>query len=230
MRKHRMQYIAIKKEIKNGKEVYTVNAIPLKNKNKAIVQKIPHPLGSDALHYDSLEDAKNSILRAGFSYILPDGKKGSKPATKIQKTGDYRDYSQLVLDAVRSKIESTNAGVSAAAILALSEFPTEETFDILFNKIGEDNDLIRKNAISGICRYGKILQDKIIQALKSSNWVTRNSALTCIVNLTELDEIDMENFIVPLTEVTNDMNTIVQTNAITTLGKVYQTYLKNKKN
>ena len=36
-----MQYIAIKKEEKDGKEFYTVNAIPLKNKNKSIVQKIP---------------------------------------------------------------------------------------------------------------------------------------------------------------------------------------------
>lgn len=230
MGKHKMQYIAIKKEIKDGKEIYTVNAIPLKNKNKAIVQKIPHPLGSDALHYNSLEEAKDSILRAGFSYILPDGQKGSKPATKIQKTGDCRDYSQLILDAVRLKIDSSNALVSAAAILTLAEFPTEETFDILFNKIGEDNDLIRKNAILGICRYANILQDRIIQSLKSENWVTRNSALTCIDNLAQNGTIDLEKFIVPLTEITNDTNTIVQANALTILGKVYQSYIKNKKN
>jgi HEAT repeat protein len=128
-----------------------------------------------------------------------------------------------------NKIESSNSSVAAAAILALAEFPTEETFDILFNKIGEDNDLIRKNAISGICRYGNLLQDKIIQALKSTNWVTRNSALNCILNLTETNNIDLEKFIIPLSEATNDSNTIVQTNALTTLAKVYQTFQKNKR-
>ena len=44
-----MQYLAIKQEEQNGKIVYVINAIPLKNKNKSVVQKIPHPLGSDFL-------------------------------------------------------------------------------------------------------------------------------------------------------------------------------------
>ena len=224
-----MQYIAIKKEEKDGKEFYTVNAIPLKNKNKSIVQKIPHPLGSDVLRYETLEDAKDAVTRAGFSYVLPDGRKGTKPTPKATKTTSGYDYSQLVLESIMDKIESSNSSVAAAAILALAEFPTEETFDILFNKIGEDNDLIRKNAISGICRYGNLLQDKIIQALKSTNWVTRNSALTCILNLTETNNIDLEKFIIPLSETTNDSNTIVQTNALTTLAKVYQTFQKNKR-
>ena len=224
-----MQYIAIKKEEKDGKEFYTVNAIPLKNKNKSIVQKIPHPLGSDILRYETLEDAKDAIVRAGFSYVLPDGRKGTKPTPKATKTTSGYDYSQLVLESIMDKVESSNSSVAAAAILALSEFPTEETFDILFNKIGEDNDLIRKNAISGICRYGNLLQDKIIQALKSTNWVTRNSALTCILNLTETNNIDLEKFIIPLSEITNDSNTIVQANALTTLAKVYQTFQKNKR-
>ncbi len=224
-----MQYIAIKKEEKDGKEFYTVNAIPLKNKNKSIVQKIPHPLGSDVLRYETLEDAKDAVIRAGFSYVLPDGRKGTKPTPKATKTTSGYDYSQLVLESIMDKIESSNSSVAAAAILALAEFPTEETFDILFNKIGEDNDLIRKNAISGICRYGNLLQDKIIQALKSTNWVTRNSALNCILNLTETNNIDLEKFIIPLSETTNDSNTIVQTNALTTLAKVYQTFQKNKR-
>ena len=172
-----MQYIAIKKEEKDGKELYTVNAIPLKNKNQSVVQKIPHPLGSDILRYETIDDAKDAVIRAGFSYVLPDGRKGTKPTPKATKTSSGYDYSQLVLESIMDKIESSNSSVAAAAILALSEFPTEETFDILFDKIGEDNDTIRKNAISGICRYGNILQDRIIQCLKSQNWVTRNSAM-----------------------------------------------------
>lgn len=224
-----MQYIAIKKEEKDGKEFYVVNAIPLKNKNKSVVQKIPHPLGSDILRYETIEEAKDAIVRAGFSYVLPDGRKGTKPTPKATKTSTGYDYSQLVLEAIMDKVESSNSSVAAAAILALAEFPTEQTFDILFDKIGEDNDLIRKNAISGICRYGNILQDKIINSLKSTNWVTRNSALACILNLTEIGNCDLEKFIIPLSETTNDSNTIVQTNALTTLGKVYQTYQKNKR-
>ena len=224
-----MQYIAIKKEEKDGKELYTVNAIPLKNKNQSVVQKIPHPLGSDILRYETIDDAKDAVIRAGFSYVLPDGRKGTKPTPKATKTSTGYDYSQLVLESIMDKIESSNSSVAAAAILALSEFPTEETFDILLNKIGEDNDTIRKNAISGICRYGNILQDRIIQCLKSQNWVTRNSAITCITNLCETNNIDLEKFIIPLSEATNDSNTIVQTNALVTLGKVYQTYQKNKR-
>lgn len=224
-----MQYITIKKEEINGTEIFVINAISLKYKGKSTVQKIPHPLGTDILHYETLEDAKEAITRAGFSYILPDGKKGTKTISKIIKTTSEYDYSQIVLDSIKNKINSQNTNISAAAILAICEFPTEETFDILFEKIGEDNDLIRKNAISGICRYGNLLEDRIIQTLKSPNWVTRNSILTCISTLSEANDIDIEHFIIPLTEITNDTNPIVQTNAITTLAKVYQTYKKTKK-
>ena len=224
-----MQYITIKKEEKNGVEIYTVNAIPLKNKNKTIIQKIPHPLGSDIIQYETLDDAKIAITRAGFSYILPDGTKGVKiTQQKKSKTPTVDDFSQIVLDSIKDKINAQNSNISAAAILAISEFPTEETFDILFEKIGEDNDLIRKNAIAGICRYGNVLHEKIIQSLKSPNWVTRNSALTCISNLSDTDSTDIEQFIIPLTETTNDSNPIVQANALTTLAKVYKTYKKKK--
>lgn len=224
-----MQYVTIKREEKDGREFYIVNAIPLKNTKNTIVQKIPHPLGSDVLSYDSLEDAKEAVIRAGFSYILPNGEKGSKSQVPHAKNTPASDYSQVVYESVKSKINSSNSNVAAAAILAVCEFPIEETFDILFDKIGEDNDLIRKNAISGICRYSNILQDRIIESLKSSNWVVRNSALSCILNLAESSNPDIEKFILPLTEICDDSNTIVQANAILTLAKVYQSYQKNKK-
>lgn len=223
-----MQYIAIKQEQKNNKEVYIVNAISLKNTSKSIVQKIPHPLGTDTLEYSSLEEAKEAIIRAGFSYILPDGQKGSKQITRQIKTSVGTNYEQMIIDTIKDKINSSNSTVAAAAILTLSEFPNEETFDILFNQLGQDNDLIRKNAISGICRYGNLLKDRIIESLKSSNWVERNSAISCILNIAETDD-DIEKFITPLCHACNDSNTIVQTNALTTLTKVYQNYQKNKK-
>ncbi len=224
-----MQYIAIKEEQKAGKTVYIVNAIPLKNSAKALVQKIPHPLGSDSLSFETLELAKEAVTRAGFSYILPDGKKGTVTRKKPQISESSKNYEQIILSVIKDKTESSNSTVAAAAVSALSNFPSEETFDILFNKIGEDNDLIRKNAISGICRYGNLLQDKIIDSLKSLNWVVRNSAIACINKLAENSEMDLEKFIIPLAKTCDDTNTIVQTNAIATLAKVYQNFQKNKK-
>lgn len=223
-----MQYIPIKKSEDNGKEVFEVAAIPLKNTNKAIVQKIPHPLGTDTLVYETLEDAKDAITRAGFSYVLPDGQKGSKATVKQKIVQNGYNYEQIVLESIKDKVNSSNSTVSAAAILALSEFPSEETFEILFKKLGEDNDQIRKNAIAGICRYGNILTDRLIKTLKSPNWVTRNSVLSCITNLTEDESVEIERFIIPLGETCNDSNTIVQANALSTIAKVYQRYKKQK--
>lgn len=223
-----MQYIAIKQEEKNNSIIFVVNAISLKNKNKSVVQKIPHPLGTDSLTFKTIEEAKDAISRAGFSYILPNGQKETLK-TQPQKTATPNNYESVIFDTIKDKTNSSNSNVSAAAILAIAEFPTEETFNILFNKLGEDNDQIRKNAISGICRYGKILQKEIINALKSDNWITRNSAITCISNLAEDVNTDYEKFIQPLIKICDDANPIVQANALTTLAKIYQQYQKNKK-
>lgn len=220
-----MQYLAIKQEEQNGKIVYVINAIPLKNKNKSVVQKIPHPLGSDFLVFEDLEEAKKAVSRAGFSYILPDGKKEIQNIP-IQAKNKKDAYSDMIFDAIKDKVCSTNSNVCASAILAISEFPMEETFEILFDKIGEENDSIRKNAICGICRYGKLLQDRIIDALSSTNWVCRNSAITCIANLVDDNNIDIVKFIKPLVKTSNDVNPIVQSNALTTLALVYQAYQK----
>lgn len=223
-----MQYIPIKKSEKGGQDVFEVAAIPLKNTSKTVVQKIPHPLGTDTIIYETLEEAKEAITRSGFSYILPDGQKGSKATVKQKIVQNGYNYEQIILDAVKDKINSTNHTVAAAAIQALAEFPSEETFEILFTKIGEDNDQIRKNAIASICRYGNILTDRLIKALKSPNWVTRNSVLACITNLADDETVEIERFIIPLGEVCNDVNSIVQANALSTVAKVYQRYKKDR--
>ena len=221
-----MQYIPIKQVEKDQKILFAVPAIPLKNTKNSIVQKIPHPIGSDTLFYETLEEAKNAVLLAGFSYVLPDGQKGYR-TVKSEKMSDINsNYEQIVLNSIADKINSSNSTVAAAAVTAIAEFPNEKTFDILFEKIGEDDDKIRKNAISGICRYGGILADRIIEALQSSNWVVRNSAISVISNLSQDNKIDMENFIIPLSKVCNDVNTIVQANALLTIASVYKQYKK----
>lgn len=221
-----MQHIAIKQEEKDGQIVYIVNAIPLKNKNKSIVQRIPHPLGSDFLEFQTLDEAKDAIIRAGFSYILPDGKKGAE-TNKINTKIPVGNFETLIFETIKSKINSTNSSISAAAVLALAEFQNDEAFDILFNKIAEENDVVRKNAISGICRYAKLLQDRIIDTLSSDNWIAKNSALTCISSCIEDKNIDLEKFIRPLIKTCEDVNPIVQANAISTLAIVYHWYKKN---
>ena len=217
-----MQYIAIKQKEQNGEIVFVVNAIPLKNKNQSVVQKIPHPLGSDMLSYKTLDEAKEAISLAGFSYILPDGKKEVKVEQVKKHSKSANDVDKLIYEAVKAKINSSNSNVCAAAVSAICEFPTEETFNILFEKIGEENDSIRKSAISGICRYGRMLTDRIIDACQASNWIVKNSAISCISQLAESDNIEFEKFISPLISLCDDANPIVQANAIATLALIYQ--------
>lgn len=221
-----MQYIPIKEEYKQGEKVYVVSAISLKNKNKSVIQKIPHPTGNDVLQYKSIEEAKEAITRAGFSYILPDGKKElSYNKTDVSKSDNYES---VILNLLRDKINSSNSNICQASILALAEFPSEETFSVIFAKLGEENEQIRKNAISVICRYGNILQSRIISALRDENWIARNSAITCIKNLCVDSNIDVEKFIQPLIVASDDTNPIVQANALTTLALAYQNYKKRK--
>jgi hypothetical protein len=224
-----MQYIPIKQENKDGKDIYIVNAIALKNTNKTVVQKIPHPLGTDFLKYNTLDEAKEAIARAGFSYVLPNGQKVTPTKITPKKVSkSSNDYENIILNVIREKINSSSQGVAQAAITALAEFPSEETFNILFEKIGEENELLRKNAINAICRYGNILQNRIIEALEDENWVSKNSAITCIKNLIEDENIEIEKFIIPLTQVAKDPNPIVQASAISTLALVYNAYKRGK--
>lgn len=228
-----MNYVLIKQSEKDGNVCFTVNAISLPIKNKSVTQKIPHPMGTDILVFDTLEDAKNAVARSGFAYILPNGEKGTNSTNSV-KTPTYQEniysinYEDIVMKTVLNKVKSTNSSVVASSLQALIGFNTEQTFNILFEKLGDDNDIIRKTAISGICAYGNILQDRIIDALKSPNWVVRNSALICISNLTENESMDMEKFIIPVVEACEDSNTIVQSCALTTLASVYKSYKINK--
>ncbi len=226
-----MQYITIKEETNPKGEVrYIISAIPLKNKHKTVVQKIPHPTGTDTLIYKTLEQAQEAIERAGFAPINPDGKKVvfNKQSSNKIKDND-KNYEDLILNLVHNKINSSNPNICQASISVLSEFPTEENFNILFEKLGEENELIRKNAISAICKYGNLLSDKIIEALSNDNWVTRNSAINCIKALAEDKNIDIEQYILPLIKTADDSNPIIQANAISVLGTVYQNYKKYNK-
>ena len=95
-----MQYIAIKEETDaKGETHFIINAIPLKNKNKTVVQKIPHPTGSDTLSFKTLEEAQKAIERAGFAPINPDGKKIVLKQQKLNANDD-KDYEKQILNLV----------------------------------------------------------------------------------------------------------------------------------
>ena len=46
-----MQYVSIKKSVKDGREVFLVPALNLKNSEGTTKQRIAHPLGDDYLEF-----------------------------------------------------------------------------------------------------------------------------------------------------------------------------------
>ena len=223
-----MKYIAIKQEQRQDREVFIVSAITLKNSKNTVVQKIPHPLGSDIIEYSTLDEAQQAIFRAGFSCVLPNGVK-QDAKTSISKNNEevVDNYEKAIFNLLKNKTKSNNQSVVATAISAISDFASQETYEIMFSFLGEENEQIRKNAISGICKYATILKNEIIEELSNSNWVVRNSILTCISKIIETTNMNTQDFIMPVMKTCDDINPIVQTNAISTLSKLYQSYKKN---
>ena len=225
-----MKYIAIKQEQRENSTVFIVSAITLKNSRNTVVQKIPHPLGSDIIEFSTLDEAQQAIFRAGFSCVLPNGTKQEvKNPTSKNNEEVVDNYEKAIFELLKNKTKSNNQSVVATSIGAISDFANRETYDILFSFLGEENEQIRKNAISGICKYATILKTEIIEELNNPNWVVRNSILTCISKIIETTNINTEDFIIPVMKTCEDINPIVQTNAISTISKLYQNYKKSEK-
>lgn len=223
-----MQYIAIKKEFKDidGKVIYLVPALTLKNSQGATKQKIAHPLGNDYLVFDTIEEAIKSIELSGFKYVLPDG---TKQVESVKNTDLLNgSYEELVYNSLIEKTKDINSSIVAAAITALGEMTDIKLLDIFIEKMGEDNEAIRVSSINSILPFGNRAIPKLLKALKDENWVKRNSALITIQRMIDSENVDVENLFYPLIEMLKDNNTIVRTTAITTLGKNYKIYKKQK--
>lgn len=223
-----MQYITIKREIKNedGQIRFLVPALTLKNSQGDTKQKIAHPLGNDYLEFDTLEDAIKSIEISGFKYILPDGTKQVK--YNKNSNSDPNTYEELVYNSLIEKTNDINSSVVAAAITALSEMAEFKLLDVFIEKMGEDNEATRTSAINAILPLGNLATEKLLQALKDENWVRRNSALIVLQRLINLKNVDVEKLFLPIVEMLKDSNTIVRTSAIVTLGLNYKLYKKQK--
>jgi len=211
-----MQYIPIKQD--NDK--FVVPAIKLENSKG--VKRIPHPLGRDSITFNTLEEAKKAIELAGFEAMLPNGR-----VTISQEVSSTNDaYDSKIIDALIKETKDFNPNIVACAINALSEINNANCLDIYLDKLGEDNEKIRQNSIEAIVKFGLKALPNVFNSLKSENWVTRNSAISCLQKLCEIDDVPIEDIINCLLQMLEDNNPVVKCSVIETLGIAYKTYKK----
>lgn len=219
-----MQYVSIKKVIKDGREVFQVPALNLKNSQGTTKQRIAHPLGDDYLEFNTLEDAIRAAELSGFKYILPDG---TKPLEAKKEQPLNNNIDDMVYNTLMKQVRDINPSVVAVSITALGELRDIKLIDLFIEKMGEDNDNVRTCAINSILNFGEVAIEKLLQALRDENWVRRNSALITLSRMIDSEMINPEKILPPLIEMTEDKNTIVKTSAIQTLGKAYKLYKKD---
>ena len=219
-----MQYVSIKKVLKDGREVFQVPALNLKNSEGTTKQRIAHPLGDDYLEFNTLEEAIRSAELSGFKYILPDG---TKPLEAKKEQLINNNLDDMVYNTLIKQVRDINSSVVAASITALGELGDIKLIDLFIEKMGEDNDSVRTSAINSILNFGEAGTEKLLQALKDENWVRRNSALITFSRLIDSETVNPEKILPSLIVMTEDKNTIVKTSAIQTLGKAYKLYKKD---
>ena len=76
--------------------------------------------------------------------------------------------------------------------------------------MGEDNESIRQNSIEAILKYGNDALPKVLESLKSENWVKRNSAVICLQRFCETKQVHIDKIIEALLEALKDNNPIVK--------------------
>ena len=215
-----MKYVKIKEiTSQEGETLYKVNAIVLESTGGEKKKKIPHPLGTETMIFKSLEKAKEAVTLSGFEYVLPDGSlKTEEEEYKILP------YDKKIFDALILQTKDSNPNIVAAAISSLSEIHHPDSLKIFIEKLGEDNDAIRQNSIEAILKYGANALPQIIEAIKSENWIKRNSAVICLKQLCENKETEITPIIDILLERLSENNPIVKCSIIKALGSAYKTY------
>lgn len=220
-----MKHISIKKENKTvdgeNRFFYVVSALTFKQKDNTVRQQIPHPLGTDIMEFETLEDAKKAIELSGFTYILPNGE---MPSQKPVKRHKELDFEEDILTELLKLAKDSNSSVVASAIFALGELKDKKLLPIFVDKMGEDNENIRNNAINAIVNLASLATNATIKALEDENWVRRKSAITVVEKLVQLGLVKPESFFAPLMECFYDTNNIVKCAAINACGKIYKTY------
>ena len=220
-----MKYVKIKEiQSQEGEVLYKVNAIVLQSKDGSQKKKIPHPLGTETMIFKSLDKAKEAVALSGFEFVLPDG------TVQNEEKQEYKieSYDKKILDALMLQTKDSNPNIVSAAIQSMSGFIHPNCLKLYISKLGEDNDTIRQNSIEAILKYGPKSIPAVIEAIKSENWVTRNSAIICLQNFCELSEIEITPIIDTLLDKLSDVNPIVKCSVIKALGNAYKAYKSNK--
>jgi HEAT repeat protein len=221
-----------KKIIKNGDDeqtFYYVPALSLKNSDNKVKLLVPNPNGNDIMEFNTLAEAAGAIRKAGFEYKLPEGETSDEePATAGIKTNSKSDLEKLLFNKFKSKTNDINSSIAASAINALGYLNDKEAIDIYISKLGEENEKIRTAAMDGIVSFQGAVIDKLIDTLTDTNWVARNSAIACLIRISEYTEIEPEKLLVPIINRMDDDNPIVQANAILAAGKIYENILRRE--
>lgn len=211
-------HITKKSKIVDGKEIilYIVPALSFEQKNNPKPKKIPHPLGKDYIIFKTIEEAQQAVEQSGFSFTLPEGRH------VVEKQVYHTSYDDLILDSLMQLANDISPTVVASAVFALGEIGHERALELLIQKTGEDNEIVRTNAIDALTKYGIKSFNKLIESLEDENWIKRNSAVICLSKLTDNPDIDVQKMIVPLFKKLNDKNPIVKSSTALALGKIYK--------
>ena len=227
-----MQKVNIKKKIIRGEEeitLYYVPALSLKNSDNKVKLLVPHPNGNDVMEFSTIAEAAAAIRKAGFEYGLPDGETVSieKIEEKV-KEPKKDDLGKFLFNKIKSKTNNMNSSIVASSISALAYLNNKDAIDIFIEKLGEDNEKIRTAAMEALINYQGNIIDKLIDTLTNQNWVSRNSAITCLIKISEFINTEPEKILIPIINRMDDENIIVQANAIFAAGKIYKNLIKNK--
>lgn len=227
-----MNKIAIKKKfIKNeNRHVYYVQALSLKNNVNKVSLLIPHPHGTDVIEFETLKEAAAAVKKSGFEYELPEGEFVSEAEVETAAKNKRTNLEGLLFNKFKEKINSVNPSIAAAAITSFAELNDSESIDIFIEKMGEENEKIRTAAINAIVSFKDSAIDKLTDALTNGNWVTRHSAITCLLKISEISDVDIQKIIIPIINRMDDSNAIVQALAISAAGSIYKNSVKSKVN
>ena len=209
-----MKLIAIKQK----DDKFIVSAMRIEN--SANGRKIPHPLGNDFIVFNTLDEAKKAIELAGFEYMLPNGKTQIKKTEHVSATS----YDARIIDALLQETDDYNPNIVATAINALSEINHSQCLSLYMNKIGEDNEKIRGNSIDAIVKFGIKALPEVFDALRSDNWVKRNSAVLCLHKFCEVENAPIEKIIDVLLNMLSEQNPVVKCSVIDGLRIAYKSY------
>lgn len=179
------------------------------------------------MEFSTLAEAAAAIRKAGFEYQLPDGEMISEETVQTAiKPSDKNDLERILFKKFKSKINDINSSIVASSISAMAYLKDKDGIDIFISKLGEDNEKVRTAAIDALVNFQGLSINKLIDTLSSPNWVARNSAITCLVKISEYTDVEPETLLVPIINRIDDENTIVQANAILSAGIIYRNLIK----